>query len=83
MRRVIYKVSDVVVDFTPVIFVSDSVDRSIDSGTTCRSESYAGQNFMQQATIIWNRKNLFFFNYVLDPPILREPSPFYYLVGPP
>ena len=32
MWRVAYKVSDVVVDSTPVIFVSDSVDGSVDSG---------------------------------------------------
>ena len=32
MWRVAYKVSDVVVDSTPAIFVSDSVDGSVDSG---------------------------------------------------
>ena len=32
MWRVAYKVSDVVVDSTPVILVSDSVDGSVDSG---------------------------------------------------
>ena len=32
MWRVAYKVSDVVVDSTPVIFVSDSVNGSVDSG---------------------------------------------------